>query len=1111
MEKLRKYIEQPVSHNDLMKPPTHIEFIHKSPRSETNDEAILNFYTSFQLNVPHIEEKREINNEITRATRLEKSIILKKLEGSIIPMKYEEGELELKVPSVSRKKRKKDNEIVLSDYRNSIANAGLPSFEKIPLDARHDDLDMYYFYDNQDDRPNPSKSMIKQLYYSKNKPQFYADILKKFNTYFKFIQSKHPENPHVYEKNLETGFQPFIHQYLIRQYLNNATPYRGILLYHGLGSGKTCTSIGLIEAMKETLPQIYILTPASLKQNYITQMKKCGSSVFSNVPYNHHHWRFVEYPKDEKEKTEFIRQVKVMTKLPDKYLLNKKRRGIYMRRYGFGSESNDDTYEINESVLEEQIQLMIEHRFKFISYNGISSKAWNMEFKKGRKHHNPFHHSVVIIDEGHNFVSRIVNKINAKKESVSTMIYRDLVDAENCKVVVLSGTPLINYPCELGVMFNIINGANRIITLEIKNSTLSKMNISHLKTILKTITTIDYLEFEKSKSKNGYGILKILRNPYGFKKVQGSMIMQDVTSSTIMTEELMEKIKERLLKDGFTFKKSEKEDYEIQSYDSFPDNEVEFNEKFVSNNKLKNAVYFQQKILGSVSYIGDNKEEMPRVIVPQTLPDKEWYKGEDIFIEEVMMTPYVLEGYDVARDIERGMDKKMNTKKGGKDTHTSSYKLFSRSASNFVFPDKFKMKDRGIGLARPFPNKVSQLREEDLELMTDTEKLELVDGTYDKTDIEQQKEVSSAYQKKILTILQEFTNHPEEYFESDLEKRATNLRIPQPMQSATNQLTMYSPKFHRILQNVMEHSDDYGVQLLYSNFRTLEGIGIFKIILDYYGFTEFRIKKTKDGYALHIQNPYYKDASSFSALKSRKFYALYTGTEDSETKEIIRNIYNGNMDAITDISLKEELQTIFNNGKPFEPNKANLKGQLIELLMITSSGAEGIDLKNVRYVHIMEPYWHAVRISQVIGRGRRIKSHEYLPEEYQDIKVYMYVLIHNKDLLKENQDKYRKLIEGDSDKGLRKQYVYSTDESLYRIMYRKKKLMDEFLSVLKESSIDCTMNYEGKEKDAKCFKPKKVSKKQNPEESLYHFDYKEDKTTTFRPKKVNTYENSNDE
>ena len=73
MEKLRKYIEQPVSHNDLMKPPTHIEFIHKSPRSETNDEAILNFYTSFQLNVPHIEEKREQKNNQTKGKKIEQT------------------------------------------------------------------------------------------------------------------------------------------------------------------------------------------------------------------------------------------------------------------------------------------------------------------------------------------------------------------------------------------------------------------------------------------------------------------------------------------------------------------------------------------------------------------------------------------------------------------------------------------------------------------------------------------------------------------------------------------------------------------------------------------------------------------------------------------------------------------------------------------------------------------------------------------------------------------------------------------------------------------------------------------------------------------------------
>jgi hypothetical protein len=32
--------------------------------------------------------------------------------------------------------------------------------------------------------------------------------------------------------------------------LNLYTPYRGLLSYHGLGSGKTCTSIGIAEGMK---------------------------------------------------------------------------------------------------------------------------------------------------------------------------------------------------------------------------------------------------------------------------------------------------------------------------------------------------------------------------------------------------------------------------------------------------------------------------------------------------------------------------------------------------------------------------------------------------------------------------------------------------------------------------------------------------------------------------------------------------------------------------------------------------------------------------------------------------------------------------------------------
>ena len=41
------------------------------------------------------------------------------------------------------------------------------------------------------------------------------------------------------------------HQKIVRAYMNPETPYRGILLYHGLGSGKTCSAIAITEQFKQ--------------------------------------------------------------------------------------------------------------------------------------------------------------------------------------------------------------------------------------------------------------------------------------------------------------------------------------------------------------------------------------------------------------------------------------------------------------------------------------------------------------------------------------------------------------------------------------------------------------------------------------------------------------------------------------------------------------------------------------------------------------------------------------------------------------------------------------------------------------------------------------------
>ena len=69
----------------------------------------------------------------------------------------------------------------------------------------------------------------------------------------------------------------------------------------------------------------------------------------------------------------------------------------------------------------------------------------------------------------------------------------------------------------------------------------------------------------------------------------------------------------------------------------------------------------------------------------------------------------------------------------------------------------------------------------------------------------------------------------------------------------------------------------------------------------------------------------------------------------------------------------------------------NKHGELISILLISKSGAEGLDLKSIRSVHIMEPYWNKVRVDQVIGRARRIESHKELPEDQRNVSVYEYV------------------------------------------------------------------------------------------------------------------------
>jgi hypothetical protein len=127
--------------------------------------------------------------------------------------------------------------------------------------------------------------------------------------------------------------------------------------------------------------------------------------------------------------------------------------------------------------------------------------------------------------------------------------------------------------------------------------------------------------------------------------------------------------------------------------------------------------------------------------------------------------------------------------------------------------------------------------------------------------------------------------------------------------------------------------------------------------------------------------------------------------------------------------------------------------------MITSSGSEGINLRNTRYVHLMDPYWHPVRSEQVIGRARRICSHKDLPIQFQTVEVFVYIMIFTEAQLK--SDEAIELKRKDLSKAVPK-VPLTSDQYLFEISEIKANLTNQLTEAVKESAFDCYIYSNGK-------------------------------------------------
>ena len=840
-----------------------------------------------------------------------------------------------------------------------------------------------------------------------------------------------------------SDFSLLTHQKIVRDYLNLYTPYRGLLLYHGLGSGKTCTSIGIAEGMKDS-KKIIVMTPASLRANYIGELKKCGDLLYKKNQF----WEWISTEKNP----EILTTLSAVLNLPQEFIIRHK--GAFFINIK-KSSNYDELSDINKSVLEEQLNEMIRQKYTFISYNGLRQKKLS-EMTNGFTK-NIFDNCVVIIDEAHNFISRIVNKLKKERNikvnnrgekerlptNLSVKLYEMLLSAKNMRVILLTGTPVINYPNEFAILFNILRGYIKTWKIPLVVNTSKKIDRNSLNDILLGEKTMDYLDYSPSSK-----VLTITRNPFGFKnKIKRESGYQGVTnfkktekgenefdSEFISDDEFERKIISILRKNDIDIIP---DGIRINYKKALPDSFDEFVLNYIdtTENKLKNVDSLKRRILGLSSYFRSAQENL--------LPKFNKQLGVDYHIVHVPMSDTQFKIYESARVEERKTEKnkllnKLNENyKENYEEKSSSYRIFSRLFCNFIIPDRpipIKMKKKDGEKVNEEKDNEEKGKDEEMEEASSDMVNVLKEGKKieGKQDIEDNREGEiegdevleniggTSYMERLQNKLKDMETNGDEFF------------TPEALQR-------YSPKFLNILENIKD--EEYqGLHLVYSQFRTAEGIGLFTIVLNKNGFTQFKIKKNKMGVWM-INIP--------EIDEGKQTYALYTGTETVEEKEIVRKIYNGEWDDIPD-SISSVLKTKYRN---------NNMGEVIKVFMITSSGSEGINLRNTRYVHLMDPYWHPVRSEQVIGRARRICSHKDLPEKLQTVEVFIYLMVFTEEQLK--SDESVELKRKDLSKSI-PHVPLTSDQYLFEISEIKANLTNQLTTAIKESAFDCYIYSNGK-------------------------------------------------
>ena len=223
------------------------------------------------------------------------------------------------------------------------------------------------------------------------------------------------------------------------------------------------------------------------------------------------------------------------------------------------------------------------------------------------------------------------------------------------------------------------------------------------------------------------------------------------------------------------------------------------------------------------------------------------------------------------------------------------------------------------------------------------------------------------------------------------------------MVASEDGLGQASPKFNRVLNTIRTAS---GISFVYSRFVE-NGAVIFCLLLEANGYMPWgrSVPLFSKG---PIQGPGGRQCCKCHRKQGEHPAFVPTEAETRDNHKFSQAYYT--------LLTASDVNTVEKQSLPLSPNnqavinaarsEENKDGHRIKVIVGSQVAGEGLDLRYIREVHILEGWFHLSKEEQIVGRGIRYCSHNALPKVKRNCTINLYVNTFPAELNKETIDLY---------------------------------------------------------------------------------------------------------